>query len=302
MKILPAEMHHSDRFSDSYSNRKHTVLSTAAPSRFNISPSRAMARMGTWPEAKITALGPVATGSMKAQLALMAAGTISSRGSTPEPIAAAARIGISSAVVAVLLVISVRNVTDRQITAKHHQRMQSAQRAQRFADDLADARAHERVGDADSAGKQDEDAPRDLDGGLPVQQAPMFALAAGPFARPPRVPSLALPLGTRNMTNTASSATLASLAWGRFSQVLQPPKGSVRVIQANAVKANTVSVRFSSGPPGTHVGNGNVARPGNAAGDPQCDQRDEYDDHRQAPGHPVDKAELDAGACRCRPA
>ena len=54
---------------------------------------------------------------MKAQLALMAAGTISSRGSTPEPIAAAARIGISSAVVAVLLVISVRNVTDRQITA-----------------------------------------------------------------------------------------------------------------------------------------------------------------------------------------
>ena len=62
-------------------------------------------------------LGAVATGSMKAQLALMAAGTISSNGSRPAANAAAASIGIISAVVAVLLVISVRKVMLRQIIA-----------------------------------------------------------------------------------------------------------------------------------------------------------------------------------------
>jgi 7-keto-8-aminopelargonate synthetase-like enzyme len=57
--------------------------------------------------------GAVATGSMNAQLALIAAGTIIRRGSMPAPTAVAARIGISRAVVAVLLVASVRNVTAR---------------------------------------------------------------------------------------------------------------------------------------------------------------------------------------------
>jgi hypothetical protein len=54
---------------------------------------------------------------MNAQLALNAAGTMSRRGSTLAPMAAAASIGMSSAVVAVLLVISVKKVTLNQMTA-----------------------------------------------------------------------------------------------------------------------------------------------------------------------------------------
>ena len=49
-----------------------------------------------------------------------------------------------------------------------------------------------------------------------------------------------------NISTTASIATDASLADGRSSQARQPPKGSVRVIQASAVNANTNRTRFSS--------------------------------------------------------
>jgi hypothetical protein len=59
--------------------------------------------------------------------------------------------------------------------------------------------------------------------------------------RPPR------PSGTRNMTTTASSATMASLVESRPKRALQPPKGSERVIQKNAVAANTASTRTSPG-------------------------------------------------------
>ena len=61
------------------------------------------------------ALGAVATGSIKAQLALIAAGIINNLGSTPTAMPAAARIGISSVDVAVLEVISVKKVTNKQI-------------------------------------------------------------------------------------------------------------------------------------------------------------------------------------------
>ena len=61
------------------------------------------------------ALGAVATGSMNAQLALNAAGIIKSCGSIFVESAVAAKMGINSVVVAVLLVISVRNVTNKQM-------------------------------------------------------------------------------------------------------------------------------------------------------------------------------------------
>ena len=61
------------------------------------------------------AFGAVATGSINAQLADSAAGNISIIGSIPDPIAVAANIGISKAVVAVLLVISVRKVTHIEV-------------------------------------------------------------------------------------------------------------------------------------------------------------------------------------------
>jgi len=60
--------------------------------------------------------GAVATGSMNAHEALMAAGIMNSLGSMAAPMAPAARMGISSVVVAVLLVVSVRKVTVRQMT------------------------------------------------------------------------------------------------------------------------------------------------------------------------------------------
>ena len=62
---------------------------------------------------KITALGAVATGNIKAQLALKAAGTMNHAGSILAAVPAAARIGMRSVVVAVLLVISVKKVTER---------------------------------------------------------------------------------------------------------------------------------------------------------------------------------------------
>ena len=59
--------------------------------------------------------GAVPTGSIKAKLALMTAGTIINSGAIPAARAAAASTGMSSAAVAVLDVVSVRKVTTRQI-------------------------------------------------------------------------------------------------------------------------------------------------------------------------------------------
>ena len=81
--------------------------------KFNTTPSRTISAMVTCPLPNTIAFGAVATGSMKAQLALIAAGTINRLGSRPAPSAAEARIGINRIVVAVLLVVSVRKVTIR---------------------------------------------------------------------------------------------------------------------------------------------------------------------------------------------
>ena len=58
-------------------------------------------------------MGIVATGSINAQLALIAAGIRRSVGSKPLAVDTAPSMGISITVVAVLLVISVRKVTSR---------------------------------------------------------------------------------------------------------------------------------------------------------------------------------------------
>ena len=87
---------------------------TTIPIRFIAKPSETKALAENAPVEKITILGGVATGNMNAQEALMAAGTISNLGSIAAPIAAAAKIGINSVVVAVLLVISVKKVTQKQ--------------------------------------------------------------------------------------------------------------------------------------------------------------------------------------------
>ena len=75
--------------------------------RFRAKPSFIIRSSGIFSLPNITALGAVATGNMNAQLALIAAGIISSSGSIWADIAVAASIGMSSVVVAVLDVISV---------------------------------------------------------------------------------------------------------------------------------------------------------------------------------------------------
>ena len=90
---------------------------TSIPIRFIANPSETKVLAENAPVEKITILGGVATGSMNAQDALMAAGTISNLGSIAAPIAAAAMIGINIVVVAVLLVTSVKKVTQKQIVA-----------------------------------------------------------------------------------------------------------------------------------------------------------------------------------------
>src|SRR3970040_474418 len=79
--------------------------------RFSHSPARAICGTVTAPVPYTIAFGGVATGSMNAQLAASAAGTASINGSTPIAVASDPTTGRNAAVVAVLLVSSVRNTT-----------------------------------------------------------------------------------------------------------------------------------------------------------------------------------------------
>ena len=78
---------------------------------FRYSPARIIWGIVIKPEEKTTAFGGVATGSMNAQLAASVTGTDKISGESPSSRASAPRIGKNVAVVARLLVISVRNIT-----------------------------------------------------------------------------------------------------------------------------------------------------------------------------------------------
>ena len=80
--------------------------------KLSLNPALAICGMVTSPLENTTALGPVATGSIKAQLADIASGTNNIIGSSPDATASAPMIGRSVAVVAVLLVSSVRKTTN----------------------------------------------------------------------------------------------------------------------------------------------------------------------------------------------
>ena len=94
---------------------KHTTLITNAANRLILKPSAAMSRIVKRPLPKTTEFGAVATGNMNAQLALIAAGTMINSGAMPADRAVAARIGINNVVLAVFEVVSVVNVTIKQI-------------------------------------------------------------------------------------------------------------------------------------------------------------------------------------------
>ena len=87
-----------------------------APHMFKTMPDLSISTEDTRPLANTIALGAVATGNIKAQLALSAAGNINSLGSIPATNAAAAKIGISNKVVAILLVDSVMMLTEKHKT------------------------------------------------------------------------------------------------------------------------------------------------------------------------------------------
>ena len=197
------------------------------PTRLRMKPSRAICWLCTWPLPKTMVLGAVATGSMKAQLALNVAGSISSKGSIFELTAVAASTGISIAVVAVLLVASVIKVTAREISAIIVIRL-NAVTAVNCSPKAA----------------------------LKPEITKAFARQIPPLNnnKIPQGISCAVchsssfcffPFGITNNATTASSATEASFAWGRFSQSLQPPNGSRRVTHSSAVQENTTITRRS---------------------------------------------------------
>ena len=97
------------------STKEQTVVTTSAISKFKIIPSRIICLIVTCPVPKAIALGAVATGSINAQLAEIAAGTINHSIGISIASAVDARTGINKVVVATLEVSSVRNVIARQM-------------------------------------------------------------------------------------------------------------------------------------------------------------------------------------------
>ncbi len=81
---------------------------TIIPMMFSAMPARTIFGIVRSPDPKTIALGGVATGNMKAQLAANVTGTVSTIGSMPDLYAMAAMTGRKVAVVAILLVNSVR--------------------------------------------------------------------------------------------------------------------------------------------------------------------------------------------------
>jgi len=84
--------------------------------KFKRNPVFAMVVRGTWPVAKTTAFGPVAIGSIKAQLAAKASGAAIISNGIPVSIAIAPITGINAEAVAILLVTSVRAKTAAAIS------------------------------------------------------------------------------------------------------------------------------------------------------------------------------------------
>ena len=138
----------------------------------------------------------VATGSMKAQLALMAAGIIKRMGSMSEAVAAAPKIGIRTLVVAVLLVISVRKVTSKAIPSRITSRGKFSMPEKTPAMVALNP-------DCLKPSPRQRPAPTKTS----IPQGILFAV----FQSSNRSPFFS-PLGRQNKKMTATKATLASLA------------------------------------------------------------------------------------------
>lgn len=94
---------------------KETIVITTAAIKLRNKPLRAISSVRMPPAPKTMTLGAVATGSMNAQEQLIVPGNINNSGGSPTSKDNAAKIGSNNIAVAVLLVISVRNVTSMQM-------------------------------------------------------------------------------------------------------------------------------------------------------------------------------------------
>ena len=104
---------------------KETIVITTAAIKLRNKPLRAISSVRMPPAPKTMTLGAVATGSMNAQEQLIVPGSINNSGGSPTSKDNAAKIGSNNIAVAVLLVISVRNVTSMQMDRSSNRDAQS---------------------------------------------------------------------------------------------------------------------------------------------------------------------------------
>src|SRR5690606_39550947 len=98
------------------------------PAIFSLKPAEIMSPIFMWPVPKTMALGGVATGIMKAQLAATAAGTAYRIGDTSWAMASAPISGRKAAAVAALLEISVRKMIKAVMSSTKTERGRGAWR------------------------------------------------------------------------------------------------------------------------------------------------------------------------------
>jgi len=107
---------------------------------------------------------------------------------------------------------------DQRDGRDHYEWMQAGENSQLISDCTGIARIRQTPGDGNTSGKQNQNAPGHALCGFQS------------ISLPPR------PLGTRNRMMNCDQCDDGIVGTLRSSQVLQPPKGSRRVIQASAVK------------------------------------------------------------------
>tara|TARA_A100001011_G_C13991897_1_gene707604 strand:- start:99 stop:398 length:300 start_codon:yes stop_codon:yes gene_type:complete len=88
----------------------HIKETTNIAIKFKLTPALTITLMSIFPLPKITALGGVAIGSIKAQLAAIVVGITKYNGLTFNPVAKTIKIGVNVATVAVFEFNSVKNI------------------------------------------------------------------------------------------------------------------------------------------------------------------------------------------------
>ena len=197
-------------------------------------PARSMARIGTWCVPKTMAFGGVATGSMKAQEADSVAGSSTSIRSIRPLIAAAARMGSITCVMAVLLVISVRKVMTRATPSIINGRGRPARKSR--------------------CSPSQADAPEVCMPQASAKPPPSSSTMSHGSRRKASPSSTGRPScpRSRNSQKAPNMATVPSSTPGCGSSAAQPGMSTppacrpLRLIQANAVSASTQATMRSS--------------------------------------------------------